>query len=179
MRRRFGGRHPPTSPRAAIGWAVFQCPGCRGVSLAQGIYLAPQRQIPGAARENLLSTTRFIASGWYPTEPLVKTYPDSVPTRIAEMASEAYGCLSVKHHRAAVIMARTVIEASAKAVGVTDYGIRAKIKKLLSCSRRPPAGRPSGRNAGVRLWRQPGHGAGWQSVRNAYIRSNAAAHNTT
>ncbi|MFI1522814.1 DUF4145 domain-containing protein [Kitasatospora cineracea] len=113
----------------ALGWAVFQCAGCRGVSLAQGLY-----RLSGPIEKRFfakdLSNQEFDAHGWYPTEPLIKTYPESVPEQIAETAAEAHGCLSVGHHRAAIIMARTVIEASAKAVGVDDRGIKVKIKKL-------------------------------------------------
>ncbi|WP_314618150.1 DUF4145 domain-containing protein [Streptomyces stackebrandtii] len=124
--------HDDHSVPGSLGWAVFQCAGCRGVSLAQGFYPLPDGYgaLPGGGSR--LSTSTFMASGWYPTEPLLKTYPDSVPKQIADTAAEAYGCLSVGHYRSAVLMARTVIEGSAKSVGVTVGGIQAKVKELFA-----------------------------------------------
>lgn len=106
-------------------WQLFQCPGCKAPSLAQG-HLARATNRPGVAGY------RFVASGWYPEAPLVKTYPDSVPAAIAAVAAEAHGSLSVKHFRAAVALARSVIEASAKDKGITKSGIASKIDELFA-----------------------------------------------
>jgi hypothetical protein len=49
---------------------------------------------------------------------------------VADAAREAYRCRSVGAHRAAVLLARSVVEASAKDRGVTTGGLLAKIDKL-------------------------------------------------
>ena len=103
---------------AQVVWRVYQCPGCGGPSLAQGIVLT------GYPEQG------FAIGGWYPEKPLVKTYPASVPTQIASVAAEAHGCLSVAKLRAAVALARAVVEAAAKAKGIVDGTIKTKIDKL-------------------------------------------------
>lgn len=50
---------------------------------------------------------------WYPVKAVGKTY-ENVPEDIASAASEAYSCLSISANRAAVILARAVIEATGK-----------------------------------------------------------------
>lgn len=64
-----------------------------------------------------------------PFRPLVvKTFPD-VPAEIAQAASEAHRCMQVSG-RAAVLMARSVIEATAKDKGVTRGSLIEKIDAL-------------------------------------------------
>ncbi|MFJ9395516.1 DUF4145 domain-containing protein [Streptomyces californicus] len=53
-----------------------------------------------------------------------------VPPEIAETASEAHACLSIGAARGAVALARSVVEATAKAQGITAHGIVAKIEAL-------------------------------------------------
>ncbi|MFD9416910.1 DUF4145 domain-containing protein [Streptomyces goshikiensis] len=60
----------------------------------------------------------------------MKDYPHTVPPSIAKVAAEAHGCLSVGHHQAAVLMARTTVEAIAKAKGILQGSLVAKIDKL-------------------------------------------------
>lgn len=55
---------------------------------------------------------------------------DDVPAEIASTASEAHACLSIGAARGAVALARAVVEASAKAKGITDEGIVTKINAL-------------------------------------------------
>jgi hypothetical protein len=106
-----------------LGWAVFTCAGCWAASLAQGFY-------PELGRPGQLYTHDFVPAGWYPQSPLVKEYPDSVPARIAKMAAEAHGSSSVGHYQAAVLMARTTVEAVAKAQGITQGNLVGKIDEL-------------------------------------------------
>ncbi|MGK5674085.1 DUF4145 domain-containing protein [Micromonospora sp. URMC 106] len=58
-----------------------------------------------------------------------KSFPD-VPAQIAEAADEAHRCFSIKAHRAAVLLARSVIEATAKEKGITKGTLLAKIDEL-------------------------------------------------
>lgn len=58
-----------------------------------------------------------------------KDFPD-VPNHIAEAADEAYRCHSIKAYRAALMLARSVIEATAKEKGITDGKLYEKIDEM-------------------------------------------------
>lgn len=66
---------------------------------------------------------------WEPKNALGKDFPD-IPPHIANPASEAFACFSVGAYKAAVLLARSVIEASAKDKGVTSGSLYEKIDKL-------------------------------------------------
>lgn len=69
-----------------------------------------------------------VLSRW-PQEASGKDFPD-VPPPIAEAADEVYRCLSINAHRAAVALARAVVEATAKDKGITKGQISAKIDEM-------------------------------------------------
>jgi len=76
--------------------------------------------------------TRRVPSGitsLWPTVVHRKGYPD-VPEAIAAAASEAHQALGADAPRAAVAMARAVIEATAKDKGITNGDVQAKINQL-------------------------------------------------
>jgi hypothetical protein len=91
----------------------------------------------GISNEAILQTkpTEWIdlASGqeWYPLHAIGKEFPD-VPQQIAEAASEAYKCANISAFRGAVLLARSVIEATAKDKGVTQGSLVAKIDELFN-----------------------------------------------
>lgn len=58
-----------------------------------------------------------------------KRYPD-VPGEIAAAASEAHACMPVETYRGAVILARSVIEATAEDKGMTTGNLIAKIDTM-------------------------------------------------
>jgi hypothetical protein len=60
---------------------------------------------------------------------LGKSFPD-VPPEIASAASEAYSCLAIDALRAAVLMARIVIEAYTKDKGIVKLQLMHKIDKM-------------------------------------------------
>jgi hypothetical protein len=66
---------------------------------------------------------------WEPKAVLGKRFPD-VPSEIGAPASETFECFSIGAYRAAVLLARSVIEASAKAKGITTGSLYEKIDKL-------------------------------------------------
>ncbi|MET8822320.1 MULTISPECIES: DUF4145 domain-containing protein [Streptomyces] len=66
---------------------------------------------------------------WEPTAVRRPEFPE-VPHEIAETASEAHACLSIGAAKGAVALARAVVEATAKAKGITQRGIVAKIDAL-------------------------------------------------
>lgn len=66
---------------------------------------------------------------WLPEKSKWKEYED-VPTDIASAASEAYACFSINANRAAVLLARTTVEAIAKDKGVSSGNLKAKIDTM-------------------------------------------------
>ncbi|OMC28191.1 hypothetical protein A5739_02925 [Mycobacterium colombiense] len=66
---------------------------------------------------------------WHPSVTETASYPD-VPGHIAEAATEAYECDSDQHYRAAIMLARAVIEATAKDKGITTGTLYDKIEAL-------------------------------------------------
>ena len=66
---------------------------------------------------------------WLPKVPQGREFAD-VPTNIAGAASEAYSCQSVGAYRAAVLLARSVIEATCKDKGIMEGSLKRKIDGL-------------------------------------------------
>lgn len=66
---------------------------------------------------------------WIPLKQSGKEYED-VPDQIASAASEAYSCFSINANRAAVLMARTAIEATAKDKQITGGDLYHKIDAM-------------------------------------------------
>lgn len=66
---------------------------------------------------------------WYPRLGDVREFPD-VPQHIAAAAGEATACLSIGAFRAVAMLARAIVEATAKAKGVTTGNLYEKIDKL-------------------------------------------------
>lgn len=85
--------------------------------------------------ENLRAAVEWYANGpdadvdWYPVKGMGKEYED-VPTDIASAASEAYSCFFINANRAAVLLARTTIEAIAKDKGITKGYLSDKIDEM-------------------------------------------------
>lgn len=68
---------------------------------------------------------------WVPRAGEAPTFED-VPQRIAEAASEAHACASIGALMAAILMARTVVEATAKEKGILEGTLVKKIDELAS-----------------------------------------------
>ncbi len=66
---------------------------------------------------------------WLPPKALDKEFLD-VPPAIAAAASEVHSCLSIHASRAAIAVARAVVEATAKDKGITGGSLQQKIDKL-------------------------------------------------
>lgn len=66
---------------------------------------------------------------WHPALSLGREFKE-VPQHIADAASEAYACFSIRSYRAAILMARSVLEASAKDKNVTNGTLASKIDAL-------------------------------------------------
>lgn len=105
----------------------FSCDGCAALNLAIGTGWTRERNDPLAwlaAKKNL---------AWQPQpapEEPEWEFPD-VPAQIADAASEAYACWHrADANRAAVLMARAVIEATAKNKGFKKGGLLDKIDAM-------------------------------------------------
>jgi hypothetical protein len=66
---------------------------------------------------------------WYPMMSIGREFED-VPQHIAEAASEAYSCFSIRSYRASILMARSVLEATAKDKGIDKGSLASKIDGL-------------------------------------------------
>lgn len=66
---------------------------------------------------------------WYPAKPLGKEY-ENVPNDIASAASEAYACFSINANRAAVLLARTAVQAIAKDKGIHTANLYSDIEQM-------------------------------------------------
>ena len=102
---------------------AFSCDECKWLSI--GITGEPSF-MPGT-QEAYLDTARPM--GWLPNASTGREFAE-VPEHIAAAASEAYECHSVQAYRAATLMARSVIEATAKEKGITTGRLIDKIDRL-------------------------------------------------
>lgn len=109
----------------AIWMAAFSCDECRVLSLAR--VTAPRHMNADMVAEFMVGPD--VRPEWLPVTSLGRRYPD-VPDHIAEAASEAHACHSIRSYRAAVLMARSVIEATAKHKGITKGVLRDKIDEM-------------------------------------------------
>ena len=109
--------------------AAYRCGVCHVISV--GIAAAPI-QFVGATLRNWvdgdgnLSDTDFT---WRPSASDTKDYPD-VPIHIAGAATEAFECHSDGHYRASILLARSVIEATAKDKNITTGNLKSKIEEM-------------------------------------------------
>ncbi|WP_431236695.1 DUF4145 domain-containing protein [Mycolicibacterium aichiense] len=123
---RFVGPEAGVRPEQ-LACAAYECSICHGISVA----LFPFRN-PGSLSMPLyqfITTVRGDELRWRPSVTETKDYPD-VPDHIAEAATEAYECDSSEHYRGAIMLARAVIEATAKDNGITTGTLYNKIEAL-------------------------------------------------
>ena len=109
---------------------AYQCGVCHGISVA---ITSADRSVIAAQQMRML----FEAAGnlsddditWRPMAGDTKNYPD-VPPHIAAAATEAFECDGGGHYRAAILLSRSVIEATAKDQGITGRNLEAKIDAM-------------------------------------------------
>jgi hypothetical protein len=102
--------------------ATYKCSHCDALSVASSMSY-------GYDERNVFQRMQAGDAHWFPSGAAIKEFPD-VPRPIAETATEAYRCLSVGARRGAVVLARTVIEATAKNKGITSGLLHQKIEQL-------------------------------------------------
>ncbi|MDQ0376558.1 DUF4145 domain-containing protein [Amycolatopsis thermophila] len=107
--------------------AVFACDECGQLSIAR---TAQKFTNSGVGRSILAQMHRGeIPVIWLPRHPIGRDFPD-VPDHIASAASEAHADHSIGSFRSAVLLARSVIEATAKDKGITGGNLDSKINEL-------------------------------------------------
>jgi hypothetical protein len=105
--------------------AAFKCDNCRRLSIGSSMGL--QREGVTAAGSLNWWDTRPVS--WTPQVVGGKDFPD-VPEHIASAADEAYRCRSINALRGAILLARGVVEATAKERGIDKGMLHAKIEAL-------------------------------------------------
>jgi hypothetical protein len=111
---------------SATFMATYRCDHCRRLSI--GWSVGPgDIDTRGNGAYGWLEIAPNI--NWIPQVGVSKAFPD-VPDHIAGAASEAHECQSIGALRAAVLLARSVIEATAKDRGITNGNLAAKIDAM-------------------------------------------------
>lgn len=115
-----------------------ECDHCGEISAARGVsgYRYGNSIDLGQVKEGVASSD--LPLEWYPRVGVAPTV-DDVPVHIQRAAQEAYSSASVGNHMAAILMARTVIEASAKEKDILSGNLFTKINALKDASFIRPA----------------------------------------
>jgi hypothetical protein len=128
------------SAHGAIVQFAATCDNCSRLSSAQGRLGQPitsrDTSDPSTVEQSVAAVGERIE--WWPkvgTAPAVNDVPDP----IARAAREAYSSASVGNHMAAILMARTVVEATAKANEITSGNLSAKINAMMEAGLIRPA----------------------------------------
>lgn len=121
---------PAKQPVVGVGdatrSAAFACDECGVLSIA---FSQPGWR-PTHSNTGVANDFRHISNLiWFPKRVEGAEFPN-VPDPIASVASEAYACFSIDAYRAAVLLARTVVEATAKAQGIVSGNLASKIKEM-------------------------------------------------
>ena len=122
---RLPGQSTPRIDTALAVEAPFNCDNCGRLAIAYGVAQGDPNAVDGVARWEWAD--KPIA--WVPKVGVGREYPD-VPEHIAPAANEAHECQSIGAHRAAVMLARAVIEATAKAKQIANGTLYNKIEKM-------------------------------------------------
>jgi hypothetical protein len=108
--------------------AAFSCDECGRWSLAYAVVEADPWDENAPPNDDLNRVFNKDLR-WQPERGVAKSFPD-VPEPISEPPSEAHRCRSINAHRGAILLARAVIEATAKDKTITSGNLREKIDKL-------------------------------------------------
>jgi Domain of unknown function (DUF4145) len=106
--------------------AAFRCTNCRRMTI--GTTRVPGNH-PNPANGDDTWWNRVEFLSWTPHSMGGKDFPH-VPEHVGSAADEAYRCRSVNALRAAILMARSVIEATCKDKGVEQGSLASKIDQM-------------------------------------------------
>lgn len=104
---------------------AFRCDSCGVLSIGFSGPGWEVRHVNGSTQD--LDTLEELT--WFPKRVEGASFPD-VPEPIASVASEAFQCHSIGAYRAALMLARTVVEATAKDQGITTGTLASKINQM-------------------------------------------------
>lgn len=123
---RLDGDDGPTGAQAAC-----TCDACKRLAVAVCDELPSALKTSRGVQsvEQRFARVGDDALAWFPIAGEDKGYPD-VPPLIADAASEANRCRSVGAYRGAILLARAVVEASAKEKGITKGRLVEKIDEM-------------------------------------------------
>ncbi len=105
--------------------AAATCDNCGHLSVG----IAFEYSTTGQAYDGYFDNTRDENFEWFPRIGSAPDFPD-VPEHIAQAAKEAHSSFSINARMAAILMARTVVEATAKDKGITKGNLIAKIDEM-------------------------------------------------
>lgn len=109
--------------------AAFTCPKCNRMNVAfWETDLDPGKTWDPLLIEQALEGEEASIS-WMPIPGIQKDF-EHIPEEMASVSKEAWKCYSAQAYRGAVILARAVIEASAKAKGYEKGTLAAKIERM-------------------------------------------------
>lgn len=107
----------------------FHCDSCGAISVGK----LPQHFVNRDPSDSSRAIESFLKVDtpieWLPVSVLGRRF-DDVPSPICDAASEAYACYSIRSYRAAILLARAVVEAVAKDKGITSGSLASKINQL-------------------------------------------------
>lgn len=126
MTRRWAAYTAPQEGGRRHLQAAFICDFCTRASIgASPVRSGEKLDYPDSATDQRKDEDW----SWLPRSGIAPDFPD-VPETIAHAAKEAHETSSINAHMAAILMARTVVEASAKHHGVTKGDLYKKIDNL-------------------------------------------------
>lgn len=105
---------------------AYTCDSCKVPQVGMARFI---NHVAWASAEEILEVLDGSRTTWLPQTAVGMQFPD-VPENIADAADEAHQCASIGAWRAAVILARSVIEATAKDKGIAGRDLRDKIDGL-------------------------------------------------
>ena len=131
-----GTRRDPIEPAAGHAvftnlMACFRCDSCEALSIAS-LWTGDVITATDAPGISAIVTDPHPLLGrpqWYPVDTRARQYPD-VPAEIAAAASEAHSCMTVRAYRGTVLLARSVVEATAKDKAMTGANLMTKIDAM-------------------------------------------------
>lgn len=110
--------------------AFYLCDQCHRASI--GITVVDDDRLRYSHAVDLLEMENELGHlTWLPLQATSKNFPD-VLAHIADAASEAHKCRSVDSLKAAILMARAVVEATAKHHGIIKGTLEAKIDAMFA-----------------------------------------------
>lgn len=107
---------------------ALNCDSCGAISIASMPARPSEKRLRSDEVAQLMHQDSH-AMKWLPIQIASRKFED-VPTNISQAATEAYACYSIGSYRAATLLARAVVEATAKDKGHTDGPLVKKIDAL-------------------------------------------------